>query len=30
LKDIDSLRKAETNIEAVKRKLTELKPYLKE
>ncbi len=33
LKDIDSLRKAETNIEAVKRKLRELrelKPYLKE
>jgi len=30
MKDIDSLRKAETNIEVVKRKLTELKPYLKE
>jgi ribosomal 50S subunit-associated protein YjgA (DUF615 family) len=30
LKDIDRLRQAETDIEAIKRKLTELKPYLKE
>ena len=30
LKDIDRLRQTETDIEAVKRKLTELKPYLKE
>ncbi len=30
LKDIDRVRQAETDIEAIKRKLTELKPYLKE
>ncbi len=30
LKDIDRLRQAEADIEAIKRKLRELKPYLKE